>query len=234
MRTDRRRFLATSGLTVLGMAGASEPGVRHKVSSHHSRPIALCEIPPYEYLSTLPAASTVAVSQIAELLRSPTLTPGLPAVAGSTLVYFKLVQASLVNGHCSISNVALTIRDDGYWSLGLQADQNPIVPQSNPPLVAASPAPPRIILRGATLPSRFTAHIKRNQFIIRVRGYGAYPDLTDPATPSGRPILFALQIPPFWVERELPLRPLPFEGKNGLIAEYFKSVDRVEVELTYR
>jgi hypothetical protein len=234
MQSDRRLILTTGGLAILCFTAAGAPRVRHKISSHHVRPKVVCDIPAYDYLSTNPAAPALAISQTAVLLRSPTLEPGLPAVPGATVSYFLLAEPSLVNGHCSISNVALLIRDDGFWSLSLRADQNPVSSVTGLPLIAVSPSPPRVLLPGATLPSQFTDHIKRNQFIIRVRGYGAYRDLTDAASFTGHPVLFTLEVPPFWVERALPLIPPPFQGKNAQVADYFKNVDRVEVELTYR
>jgi len=138
--------------------------------------------------------------------------------------------------------VALAIRDDGYWILSLRADQNAQTVATTPLVAAGIPKPaaantsvpqPGSILPGSSPSTKFTEHIKRNLLTVRVRGYTGF--LNDGAADGapGRPVLFELLPSPFWVQKQVAVFP-GFEGKKTEIAEFYRSIDRVEINLSYR
>jgi hypothetical protein len=179
------------------------------------------------------------------LLRSPVPTPATAPTKGAVdegpIAYFQLKQASLVVDHCSISRVALAIQGDGSWALSLRADQNPQFGVDIPLVAAGTPRPPRKavvpqprpILPGASPTTKHTVHIKRNLFTVTVRAYGAFSDEANLDASPGRPVLFELTPPPFWVQNGIPVFQ-EFRDKEELIRKYYDFVDRVEVELSYR
>jgi hypothetical protein len=139
------------------------------------------------------------------------------SVVTKRIRYFQLDRPSLSIDHCSISQVVLQIHDNGFWVLSLKADQNPegieqpVTPQGN-----------------------YTAHLKRNQFVIKLRCLGAFEDepVAEESGP-GRPVLFELGPVDFWVQRGQPYtfwKQGQFHGNANLP----EMVDRVEIEFTYR
>jgi hypothetical protein len=216
MRADRTAITAS---VLLAMVAGGAAGQRDHVRRFRTQPQLRCGLPGDDYIHGNSPAIALAVSSPAVLVRSPG-PPAMPAPAGSVAyAYYQLAQASVAVDHCAISRVVLTVWDNGAWSLDFRADQNPGGP-INPPL----------ILRGATTPTRFTAHIKRNLFTVRVRGFGS---VSNPDVTLGRPVLYELSPPPFWVQRGVPLFP-SFQGTDGRVRDAFWTVDRVEVELSYR
>jgi hypothetical protein len=222
-------------------ARAASDGPRRGISRLRSRPKVLCGIPDRDYIQGGPNGPATALSQIAQLIpvRDATVDGVLPS--GRRAYHYQLNQGELRVDHCSISRVALAIVDDGRWTLSFRADQNRRYPDDQPLIAVGRPttsddvsrAPNRQILPGATATVRFSEHIRRNLFTIRVRGYGAYAAEADPDLSPGRPVLFELSTPPFWVQKQVPLFPR-FEGIDPQVAEFARSVDRVEIELSYR
>ena len=113
------------------------------------------------------------------------------------------------------------IQDDGRWRLSLRADQNPLVetatglttvlPSSNSTSTlptTSKPALPTAPIRG--LPSgtaKDTAFLKRNLFVIQLRGLGDFSEpIATPPEPSklGKPVLFATPPIKFWVQNGVP------------------------------
>ena len=130
--------------------------------------------------------------------------------------FYDLDRPKLEIDHCSISGVVLQVRSDGRWVLNLRADQNPL------------PAEGREAEYNPKL------HIKRNQFVLRLRCLGnARHAVTPQAAVSGRPVLAVIDVPEFWVERREP-RFVRFKGEQVEIKEFFDRIDRVEVEFYYR
>ena len=81
-----------------------------------------------------------------------------------------------------------------------------------------------------------TAHLKRNLFIIRLRGLGSFtePLATPPSIPSqGKPMLLSLEPIEFWVQNGVPYT-LVLQGQHPDAANFFDKIDRVEIEFTYR
>ena len=248
-RRTARHVLAASAVAIL-VVGTGGAGSRHKVRRAHTRPALDCGIPPRDYIQGAPSLPALAVSSIAELILVPDSVPDRTLRSGRQAKYYRLKTNLVQVDHCSVSRVSLAVRDDGYYVLSLRADQNPLQGTSPIPLpgvarpnpaAASNPAanvslpPVSLPIPGASPVTKFTAHIKRNLFTIRVRGYAAYPaDANDnPDAAPGRPVM--IQLPPeeFWVQRGVPLFPR-FEGNDPQIAEFFRAIDRVEIELTYR
>jgi hypothetical protein len=159
---------------------------------------------------------------------------------------FQFIPTSMQIDHCSISRMALYIQDNGLWRLTLQADQNPIV-QTATALTTVQPStanPPALLtapIRG--LPKvtwRDTSFIKRNLFVIRVRGLGSFQEpIPVPAAPAtiGKPVLFELAPIEFWVQNGVSF-PLVAQQDPSLphadIKQFFDMIDRVEIEFSYR
>ena len=239
MRIGRRTFIAAAVTALTTAVGAA--GSRQTVSRFRTRPKVVCELPDRDYVHGGPSQPALAVSMTAQLLRVPDV-PANTLPSGHQMYYYQLKQNEVRVDHCSISRVALAIRDDGYWTLSLRADQNLGTAAEGPLVAVGRPTPPQTttipqvhhILPGSSPTTKFTAHIKRNLFIVRIRGYPAFrTEAADAGGPPGRPALFELTPDPFWVQREVPYFPR-FQGAEADIAEFYKTIDRVEVELSYR
>jgi hypothetical protein len=234
-------LILVAALTVGGAALGG--GVRR----YRARPQQLCAIPDADYQPPHPPPMVdpvLAVSKVGTIL-----TPSPPATAGETTMSLKIagqtttsrpriklyqfIPTALAIDHCSISRLAMTIDETGYWRLNLQADQNPQV--DFPPAGIAVPVQAQT--RG--LPAvqlKQTTYLKRNLFVIRVRGLGAFPEATTtpPAPPDlGKPVLLAIPPIQFWVQRGVPY-PAVFDGVNRDAATLFDLIDRIEIEFSYR
>jgi hypothetical protein len=242
LRIFRRTFFATAAMQITAAARAVGIGSEPGASRFRTRPKVVCGLPPgIDYIHGGPNGPALAVSMTALLLpvRDAAADGVLPS--GQRAYAYQMGQAELRVDHCAISRVALVIRTDGFWTLSLRADQNrpedrdpPLIAVGRPVVTdATSLAPSRVILPGATATTRFTEHIKRNQFIVRVRGYAFAATGSSLDAPPARPVLFQLAPDPFWVQRREP-RFEKFQDFDVEIAEYVRSVDRVEIELTYR
>jgi len=135
------------------------------------------------------------------------------------LKHFQWKQATVRIDHCSISAPSLRLRDNGSWVLNLQANQNPEIEGATP----------------ATTPEgRYTAHLKRNQFVVTLRCFAAsVQEQTSADAAIGKPLLCVLGPTEFWVQRGQPL-PVCKQGDARCIKEYFNLIDRVELEFFYR
>lgn len=244
MRIFRRTFFATAALQITAAARAAGIGSRRGASHFRSRPKLACGLPcDVDYVHGGANGPALAVSTTALMLPVHDAPDGADGVlpSGQRAYYYQMSQAELRVDHCAISRVALVIRTDGLWTLSLRADQNRLEDR-DPTLIAVgrpvatdatAPAPSRVILPGATATTRFSEHIKRNLFVVRVRGYPVYTAETSLDAPPARPVLFELAPESFWVQRREPVF-RTFQGSRGEVAEFARSVDRVEVELTYR
>jgi hypothetical protein len=213
-------------------------------SRHKTRGWNRCGIPAeYDYQTSHTTPPAKAVSALAVLMirnnpphsaaPTPIGPPGTTAAAIATaatpppakLNFYQLEQTLIVVDQCSISRVAVVLQQDGGWRVSLQADQNPKQADGTPvPVPAAAP----------NLPQKQVSHIKRNEFHVVVRGY-SHNQLKDAAdrTTLGKPLMFRLNLPPFWVQNGVP-RDMAWDGVSQDVADYFELVDRVEVDLSYR
>ena len=241
MRIFRRTFFATAAMQITAAARAAGIGSRRGISRFRTQPKVVCGLPPdRDYVHGGASGPALAVSTTALMLpvRNDAADDGvLPS--GQRAYYYQMSQAELRVDHCAISRVALVIRTDGFWKLSLRADQNrrddrdPTLIAVGRPVVTETTAlaPSRVILPGATATSRFSEHIKRNLFIVRVRGYAVYTTETSLDAPPARPVLFDLAPESFWVQRQEPVF-RTFQDVKGEIAEFARSVDRVEISNT--
>jgi hypothetical protein len=143
--------------------------------------------------------------------------PPVPQAWRKTVIdLYQLDQDKLQIDQCEISQVALQLFDNGQWVLSLRGDQN------------------RRPLPDQPVPYNPRLHIKRNQFVVRLRCLGAVevkPIADAPA--AGKPVLVALNPVEFWVENGQP-RYLRTGGRDPLVKDYFRDIDRVEIEFFYR
>ena len=117
--------------------------------------------------------------------------------------------------------MAVQVYEDGRWVVSLQADQNAVAVDG-----AGVPAD----FSTAEKPQDYTDHLKRNQFVVKVRCFSNY-DSKLPGT--GRPVVAALCPRPFWVQKAQPLHVCE-RGVSPEVAEFFDSIYRVELEFSYR
>jgi hypothetical protein len=235
------RIVMLVAATALASA-AADAGVRR----YRARPAPLCGLPPADYQPPQPPPAAVPV-----LLVSSKGVPVDPPPAGVAadpmsarvaarldptrmrLKVFQFPTAGVAIDHCSVSRIALTIREDGFWRVSLRADQNPQVVAPNVVTPPVGQAP----IRG--LPAvrlKETLYLKRNLFDVKFRGLGLYgePLPTPPSPPPlGKPVLLDLCTLSFWVQRGIPYD-LVREGWCRDAAFYFERIDRVEMGFTYR
>jgi hypothetical protein len=234
-------ILLIAALTVGG--AATGDGVRR----YHARPQQRCGIPAAPYQPPQPppvVAPVLAISQVGHLITLPPPAQtddtamslkiaGRPAIVPPRVKLYQFTPTVLQIDHCSISRIAMTIDENGHWRLNLRADQNPYA--ENPGAVVTVPAKvPRRIQ--PALPLKQTTHLKRNLFVIQVRGLGASSEpLATPPSPSalGKPVLLSIGPIEFLVQRSVPYAAV-FEDVNRDAAIFFDLIDRVEIEFSYR
>jgi hypothetical protein len=250
--------------TVAALAASAGIVTADGVRYYHVSPQQLCGIPPADYQPPQPPPAVVpviALSSKGQVLAQPVTPPpaarpmslqipGTTAAPATRVKSYQFSQSTLAVDHCSISRMALTIQDNGLWRLSLQADQNPQVetstalttvqPATTPifgGLVAGRPASTTAPMRG--LPAvqlKHTSFLKRNQFVIRLRGLGNFSEVVAvPATPAaiGKAVLFAPPPIIFWVQNGVPYA-LVHDGYDRDVQQFFDMIDRVEIELSYR
>lgn len=167
--------------------------------------------PPSRYFyESLPDGT---LRRVPNLLMSP--SPQLEGHRPARLIHvYQLYDPKLDIDFCSISRVVLQMHNNGQWVLSLRADQHQreLVEQGYQPRL----------------------YVKRNQFVIRLRGYGNFAELpTAAAIQSGKPELVDLPEIKFWVQNGEP-RFLRTTGHDDRIRQYFELLDRVELEFFYR
>ncbi len=153
--------------------------------------------------------------------------PGGGDPLAPTPMVYQLAASRLQLDHCFLSRVAVSLSADGSYEISFRADQNPVA--SNDP---GSPLRPSDAQPAWTLQ---TAQLLRNQFIVKVRGYAAYPlPSTPPNLAPGKPVLVEFPIEPFWVERGKPYSGFVTGVASDALRKKFEFIDRIEVEFTYR
>jgi hypothetical protein len=185
---------------------------------------------------TKPAAAVTAAAAPAAGAPTPISPAGVspaPSAAAAAkpppkITFYQLTQAEVPKDHCSISRVAVILEQDGQWRVSLQANQNPVQPDGAPK------PPPATTATTANQPQKQTSHIKRNEFYVVVRGYGAnqLKEASD-GKALGKPLLFRFAMDPFWVQNGVP-RDMVWDGNSGDVKKFYDLVDRIEVEFSYR
>jgi hypothetical protein len=200
---------------------------------HRTRPPYSCGVPdrPYQYRSS--SATAQALSTVAILKERKPFELGAipeawkdkaapPLVVRAQVKVYQLSVPKLQVDHCALSRVAFVLHEDGAWTLSLRAEQNVALGQDAKPAFATPPPD-----------GRFSEHLKRNQFFVRVRCYGLYPLEEKVETSTGKPALFRVDPDPFWVQRG---EPYDFwrRGRCADCGSFFDLIDRVEIEFFYR
>jgi hypothetical protein len=112
------------------------------------------------------------------------------------------------------------LRKNGTWLLNLRADQNPDADGEGP--------------QAATADGKFTQHLKRNLFVVKLRFHGSLVDgdtADDPT--SGKAVLGELRPIEFWVQRGRREK-VSRCGHSPWVTEYFNLINRTELEFYYR
>ena len=146
---------------------------------------------------------------------------------------FNLVPPVLKIDHCSISRVSVTVTDDGKFYVSLRADQNaqfgqrPLEKTGGRGVVGQGfvPVEPGFVLQ--------TGHIKRNEFLVRVRFYASKVDPNAKTLPLGGAVVAELVVPPFMVQRGEPLQHA-FNGVCPDLSYYFGILDHIEVDFAFQ
>jgi hypothetical protein len=207
----RYRNWVTCAATAALLAVAAAPGY------HFTRPRVRCCLPERDYQFGRFSPPLFAMSQSAVNLPLP--APGEGVQLPARLYQFDVAQLKI--DHCSISQMAVEIQQNGHWILNLQADQNPLAPRS-------SEVVPNVTTEGDA--SKYTAQQRRNAFHVALRCYRAGGDS---AVPLGKPLAIELKPDPFWVQRGQPYR-LMASGTDKSLGDFFGAIDRVEIEFYYR
>lgn len=214
----RFKLLIPGTVAVVGAFAASSPG---ELPRGVTRPRPICAIPNYLY-STVPAAKATVTAVSLARIPANRLSAAAPPTT-NTQVY-QLTEARLQIDHCFLSRFAVALQDDGAYTISFRADQNPVASDD-----LSSP------LRTSDKPWTLqTSQLLRNQFIVKVRGYAAYPaPAVPPKLAAGKPALVEFPLEPFWVERAKPYSGF-VSGKSDVVRKNFEFIDRVEVEFTYK
>jgi hypothetical protein len=118
-----------------------------------------------------------------------------------------------------ISGMVLQLYSDGKWDLSLHAAQNPVTEEG------------LIIPAGQT--ERYTAHLRRNQFVVQLQCLGPAPIVAPQADDAAAaPALAPLGPMRFWVQRGHPRR-VVYEGYDPTLVQNFHRVEKVELEFFY-
>ncbi len=187
----------------------------------HTRPRCLKGIPQADYVQG-PSSRELALSTDGVLLERVAPPSADGAAAPLKMRYFQLDQAAVKVEHCSLSQVAFAFEPDGRWRLNCRADQNPVAPPSG--LAPTNFSGPKTTLG--------TEHLRRNEFHVRVRCYGAFP-VKESAGLTGKPVFVELTMPPFWVQRGEPQMKL-WQNQHPDLARFFDLIDRVQIDFFFR
>ncbi len=199
---------------------------------HVARPRIWPGLPVHDYQHGSRSASKVAVSRTALLVR--TVPPGLPGERPMKL--FQLDRPKeLEIEHCAITQVALQLDREGYWTLSLRAYQNAALPADQAAKAdRAENAERRTAKERAGVAEGGALFDKRNLFVVKLRAYAMFSEEAESRDKlPGKPVMFTLGPESFWVERG---EPLDFhrQYRSGEIAKYFDYVERVDLEFYYR
>jgi hypothetical protein len=154
---------------------------------------------------------------------SQTNTAAQPGVAVTDGYVYQFTEAKLRRDHCSVENLAVQLYRNGDFVVSLRADQNPLVTSPIDSMANVTTKEPI---------EKFTAHLLRNQFVVRVRCYGKTIAQTGDA-PLGKPVIAEFEVPPFWVERGEP-KHVRQGGNSEQVRGGFDHIETVELEFTYR
>jgi hypothetical protein len=202
-------------------------GGRAELPRHHARPRALPGVPNYDYRMTVNPPPTVTAMSLPKVAVEP--PPGPRGLPRPKTYAFQFAEARLQVDHCFLSRVAVALHEDGDYQISFRADQNPQPQPVGVPGDIRSPLRPGEVIE-TTLQ---TSHLKRNLFVVKVRGYAAPQRDGKANLVPAAPALVELPVEPFWVQKGEPYTGNVC-GNSWAVAKYFHLIERVEVEFTYR
>ena len=182
-----------------------------------------CNLPDYDYrTSFLTNPRDRAISTVGVMMP---ISAGLTNRSRETtsIRLFQLSQPNLKADHCELRQLSMLLEPTGRWSLSMRAIHHPRDPATGEP---------KLTMRGDLI-AKQTFQLKRNQFVIKVRAFGAMQNaVRDLDRLPGRPVLFEVERS-FWVENGEPITK-QLDGVDSAVQRYFSFIDRMEVEFTYR
>lgn len=209
---------------VLGLA-AGAAVARAELPRHVAKPKFKPGVPNYDYRPVGPApAATVTAMSLPKIDVTPAAPPGEPR-RPATYVY-QVLEPKLQVDHCVLSRVAVALHEDGTYQVSFRADQNPQATDD-----ARSPLKP-----GDRIDTTLeTGGLRRNTFVVKVRGYGANPARPERpgALPLAAPVLVELPAMEFVVRKGEPASKFA-SRPSAEVKTFFPLIDRVEVEFTYK
>ncbi|MBW3541937.1 MAG: hypothetical protein KY476_16840 [Planctomycetes bacterium] len=202
------------GAALVGMMTAA--AVAGDLLPHAVRPRRHCRLPCYDYRTVNPSAPVEAATfRVVAILSEVTAAASSPSATTRVIGRsFVLKSERLLNHHCALSQVAVTVLESGRWIITGRAEQTPDGLDQD--IAEAS------------------ARFARNRFFITVRGYAHAPLVQDGNNDRlGRPELIRLDPCGFWVERRS-VEAMRLEGcLTREEMRLLKSIDRMEVEFRY-
>ena len=210
------------------LAAAILTGVASAAHYRVARPQVRPGLKVYDYQYGSRSASKVAVSLIAQMVRSG----ASPSPRDREVKLFQVARPKeLEIEHCSITQVALQLDRDGHWTLSLRAYQNAPLPVDQAAQAEkAEKAAGRAAKKKAAPAEGKALFEKRTLFVVKIRAYATSSEAAGSRDElPGRPAMFTLGPESFWVERGQPYD-LYRKYHNDEITRYFDYVDHVEVE----
>ena len=232
MKTLFSRALLTTCVVTIG-AGVSVA----QFPTLTSRPKPVCGLPNYPYTASSikpkPMLSTTSLNRIdlGDEFARPAV-PGDPTLVprGLSAATFQMPDAGLRIDNCSVSRASIVVAADGRYVISFRADQGPL---PTTPTADSLDAAKSI---DTTLETRSQ---KRNQFHLTIRAYVGYPLPAQGNVAGGgftgatKSAVAEFKIEPFWVARGVPYSGL-IQGISPELARYYRSIDRFELDFTYR
>jgi hypothetical protein len=203
------------------------------------RPRALCSIPGYDYRDASRYSRIETSKSFTATLSPATTTTGKatdPRISPALRTFTQTTTALTVD-HCTMSRISVTLFDDGGYTVSFRAEQNASFTQK-PQQGAGGHVVSNLGAVPRDKPDQLlnTGHLRRNEFNVRLRFYGAPPATTtgksDAIVPG--PVLMTLDLNPFMVQRGEPVEYFHAAGGNPGVRILFNLVERVEVDLRYK
>lgn len=197
------------------------------LGDHHcfrARPVRnFCHLPCYEFRGERPknlAQQTTSAALPLTLQRTAVASDGVVGSDGGvslagpmSVKVFQLSTSEIRIQHCRITQVVMTVVEDGSWIVNCVAEQNVglVDSQERPPLF----------------------NYRRNRFFIDLRGVGV-SEVEDPPSlrEVGQPQLFHVTQAPFWVEAG-EKRVMRWTGQSAEAKRFFSLVNRVDIDLRF-
>jgi hypothetical protein len=210
-------------LLVLGILTGAASAAHYHVARPPVRP----GLGVYDYQYGSRSSSKVAVSRTATLIRSGQA----PGPRDRDIKLFQLQRPKeLEIEHCAITQVALQLDREGYWTLSLRAYQNAVLPADQAAKAEQAEKAERRAAKKKAAAEGGALFDKRNLFVVKLRAYAMFSDEAGSRDElPGKPVMFTLGPESFWVERGQPYD-LYRKYYNAEITRYFDYVDHVELE----